>query len=126
MAVTDKTFNISGGDQVLQTFSTNTELTSMFTHLIVRGVDAFPLVVKFSQGNINNDIDNDTNKIIGDDLLVPVEDCEGNLIIENIIANGNYVVAVDTFYGKWGDVRIEVGAATTGTVRIITNTIKKV
>lgn len=126
MAVIDKTIDISGANnQVVQFWSTNTELQLLFVHIIVRGIDD-PVKISFTQGNINNDIDKNTNLILGSDLLAPLEDCEGNLIEQEFTSDGNYVIASDTFFGKWGNCIVNKQLATVGTLRIITNTIKKV
>ena len=126
MAVIDKSLNVAGQDkQIVQFWSTNTELQLLFIHFIIRNIDD-DIKITFTQGNVNNDIDRDTNLIVGDDLLAPLDDCEDTPIEHTFTASGNYVIALDTFYGKWGNAILNKLSATTGTVRIISNTIKKV
>lgn len=125
MAVTDKTIDLTGANnQVVWTHSSNTELRLLFVHLIVTGIDS-EITISYTQGNINNNIDGDTNVILGTDILVPIKDCEGVVIEDTFDTDGAYVVAIDTFFGKYANIKIDKKLATTGIVRVVSNTVKK-
>ena len=73
--------------------------------------------------NIDNMIDPNTNKLVGYDYMTPITDCEGAVIQNTIDANGNYFFAIDTFYGKFGNLTIDMGSATTGKIRVAINSM---
>ena len=117
MAVVEKTLNISEGDQSVQYWSSKVDSNVVHTNIIIEGVDSD---VKFSwfQGNDN------ISPAYGftSDHFAPIEDHKEKPI-ELIAGNGNYMIAINTFYGKYGDVRLDVQSATTGTIKIINNTL---
>jgi len=129
MAVTNKTINVANGDnQRIPFYTTNTELTKLLVHIIVRDIDA-PVLLSYEQGNEPNQIDIISNQLTSPSILAPItDDClEGEPPITTTINdNGNYFIAVNSFYGKYGNIIVSNGTATGGTIQVITNTIKKV
>ena len=126
MAITTTELEINGNEQVFPFWSENTELTLAYPHILIEGLTNFPITFKFYQGNIPNMLAPDTNEITGSDVMVAMRDCEDAELIIPITANGVYFVAADFFFGKWGEMRIEANTNTSGTIKAIINTVKKI
>ena len=116
---------VENGEQRVVFNSENAVLSKLLIHLVIEDVDDFtqPITVDYLQGNIDNMVNPTDNKLIGSDYMTPIKDCEGNIIQSTIEANGNYFIALDTFYGKFGNLVIKMGSATTGKIRAAISTM---
>ncbi|MDX5586502.1 MAG: hypothetical protein QNK20_16570 [Aureibaculum sp.] len=124
MAVRDTTYEVIGTEQALPFHSENTELSKILAHVIIEGLTNFPVTLRFYQGNIDN-MRNKEGEIQNSDVLVRLKDCEDVEDEQEITANGVYFIAIDYFYGKYGEMRLMPNTNNTGTIRGIINTIKK-
>ena len=128
MGLVDKVINIADGpNQVVQFASVKANQDRVILHVIARGLDSLVKLTGY-EGNAPNKIDTKTNLIVGDDIAVPMEqkneDCD-SVPVEFDIDNGNYLEVVDSYFGSWGEFRIDNLAATTGTLRFVITTHKR-
>lgn len=104
--------------------SNNVEFGLMTLHLVVSGLVG-EFTVKFKQGNQPNKVNNEDDQLVGADILVDILDCEGNSTDKTISSDGNYFIAIDTFYGKYANFVIERNTATAGLIDLYGVVAKK-
>jgi len=111
MALRTNIYNIADGLQSQLFWSKLANIQEVFTHIIIRGADA-DINISWWNGNNNVEADASTIKYTdkhGDDIPIQLD-----------LGDGEHMVAIDTFYGAWGWVKIDPLTATTGTVEVIT------
>ena len=74
-----------------------------------------------------NDIDKVNHVILGDDKLVQFKGtlCDPQTNFEKEIGDGNYLYVIDTFFGMYGEFRIDNQAATEGELYFYISTHKR-
>lgn len=109
LSISKETFDVSLGSDSLLYYRSEDENTTLYVSIVIDGSDQ-PIIFTFYQGNLN-----EQNK------MSAINDHEDNPI-SLTLDNGNHFVAIDTFFGLWGDVRFDVNGATVGTIEITSKT----
>jgi hypothetical protein len=110
MAIVDKSYQISEGSNNHLFWSKDAEFSLLYVTIKIEGSDGL-IDFDFVQSNLNET-----------DKMAPIKDHKDEDIVINQLDNDIYFVAIDTMFGSWGQVRFNVGSATQGTIRIITQT----